>query len=123
VVDGVSLALAEVLVLMRGAGVPVNSLRITSGGAASELWRRTIASAAGVPARRVAQREGPALGAAMLGAAMLGEQGSLGELVERWVETGPLEEPEVAESERLARLGAQLKAVRNALRGVETRRR
>lgn len=120
VIDGVSLALAEVLVLMRGAGVTVDSLRITSGGAASQFWRQTIASASGVRVRRVSQREGPALGAAMLGAAMVGEEGRLTELVDRWVEPGPVEEPAAGEVTRLAGLGAQVRAVRNALRGVKT---
>lgn len=123
VIDGVALSLAEVLVLMRGAGVSVQSLRLTSGGAASELWRHTIAAAAGVPARPVAERESPALGAAMLAAAMLGEEGTLTELVDRWVEPGPLEEPDPGEGERLRRLGGQMRAVRNALRGVATRGR
>jgi len=121
VVDGVSLALADVLVLMRGAGVPVRSLHLTSGGAASDLWCGTIASASGIPVRRVTQREGPALGAAMLAAAMLREEGTLGELAERWVGLGPPEEPEPRESRRLEALGAQQRAVRNALRGVQTR--
>jgi len=120
VIDGVSLALAEVLVLMRGAGVEVRQLRITSGGGASDLWRRTIASAAGVPVRRVAEREGSALGAAMLAAAMIGEAGTLHDLVDGWVRCGPLEEPDPQEAERLRRLGGRLRAVRNALRGVKT---
>jgi xylulokinase len=118
VVDGVSLGLAEILVLMRGAGVQVRALHVTSGGAASDLWRRTIAAAAGVPVRRVAMREGPALGAAMLAAAMTRQHGSLEDLVERWVEPGPEEEGDADEATRLERLGASARAVRNALRGV-----
>ena len=121
VIDGVSLALSEVLTLMRGAGVDVRSLRVTSGGAASELWRRTIASAAGVPVQRVAQRDGPARGAAMLAVAMVGQHGRLEDLAETWVEPGPAELPEDAERRRLERLGGRLSAVRNALRGVHTR--
>ena len=121
VIDGVSLQLGEILTLMRGAGVPVKSLRITSGGAASDLWRRTIASAAGVPARRVAGDEGPARGAAMLAAGMLGTYGSLEELVDRWVRPEGAEEPDADEAQRLAALGGSLRAVRNALRGVKTR--
>jgi xylulokinase len=118
VVDGVSLALAEILVLMRGAGVDVKTLHVTSGGAASSFWRRTVASAAGVPVRRVAHKEGPALGAAMLAAALDGGSGTLDELVEHWVRPGGLEEPDPDEARRLDRLGATARAVRNALRGV-----
>ncbi len=121
VLDGVALQIADILTLMRGAGVAVEALRITSGGAASPLWRHTIASAAGVAVRRVAQREGPALGAAMLAAASGGAHGQLADLVERWVVPGAVEEPNAQEAKRLAGLGARLRAVRNALRGIETR--
>jgi xylulokinase len=116
VVDGVALALAEVLVLMRGAGVEVKRLRLTSGGAAAPLWRRTIAAAANLPVERVAQVEAPALGAAMLAAAMVGAHGSLADLSGRWVRAGDVEAPGEAERDRLARLGARLRAARNALR-------
>ena len=121
VVDGVSLALAEVLVLLRGAGVPVTDLRVTSGGAASALWRQTLAAATGVPLRRVAEREGPALGAAILAAAMTGSHGTLDELMERWVQPSEPESPDPAEQARLQGLGARLRAVRTALQGVQTR--
>lgn len=121
VIDGVSLQVGEILTLMRGAGVEVKTLRITSGGAASDLWRRTIAAAAGVPVRRVAGDEGGARGAAMLAAAMLGDHGTLDDLVERWVHPAPLEEPDPGEQKRLAALRGSLRAVRNALRGVKTR--
>lgn len=122
VLDGVALQVAEILTLMRGAGVPVKSLRMTSGGATSDLWRRTIASAAGVPARRVAGDEGPARGAAMLAAAMHGAHGDLDDLVDRWVTPEAPDEPDDGEAARLADLLGRQRAVRNALRGVETRR-
>lgn len=121
VVDGVSLALAEVLVLMRNAGVEVRTLHVTSGGAASAYWRRTIAAASGVPVRCVSQREGPARGAAMLGAASTGDCGTQDDLIERWVRREAPEEPEEDEARRLERLGVALRATRNALRGVQTR--
>ncbi|MDA1195062.1 MAG: FGGY-family carbohydrate kinase, partial [Planctomycetota bacterium] len=121
VLDGVSIQVGEILMLMRGAGVAVKTLRITSGGAASPLWRQTIAAAAGVGVERVAHAEGPALGAALLAAAMTGTAGTLEELVERWVRAEGREEPDPAETARLQDLGGRLRAVRQALRGVKTR--
>ena len=121
VVDGISLSLAEILTLMRGAGVELTELRLTSGGAASPFWRSTIAAAARLPVRLVSQRGGPALGAAMLGAAMLRSHGSLGALVETWIAPGPVEAPDPSEVQRLRDLLARQRAVRTALRGVNTR--
>ncbi|MDJ0975824.1 MAG: FGGY family carbohydrate kinase [Planctomycetota bacterium] len=120
VLEGISLSLAESLVLMRAAGVRVDELRITGGGAASRFWRRLLAAASGTPVRLVGQVEGPALGAALLAAAMDG-QGDARELARTWVRPGALEEPDAGEVERLAPLATMLRAGRNALRGVRTR--
>lgn len=121
VLDGVAIQIAEILTLMKGAGVAVKTLRVTSGGAASGLWRRTIASASGLPVERVAGDESPARGAAMLAAAMVGGRGPLTDLVDGWVAAEAPEPPDPAETERLAALGGRLRAVRNALRGIKLR--
>ena len=118
VLEGVSVALGEVLVLMRGAGVQVSELRLTSGGAASPFWRRLISAAAGLPVRQVAHRQGPALGAAALAAAMTGRHGNLRSLAERWSSAGPSEAPDPELQKRLAQLTTATRSVRNALRGV-----
>lgn len=116
--EGVALSLAEITVLLRGAGVRVSELRLISGGAASPFWRRLIAAAAGVPVRFVGHGHGPAMGAALLGAAATGRHGSLEDLAARWIEPGPLEEPDPREQARLAALGSTLRSLRSALRGV-----
>lgn len=121
VMEGVAISLAEIVVLLRGAGVEVSELRLTSGGAASMFWRKLIGSAAGLPVRFVGHGHAPALGAAAIAAAGTGHHGTLQELVARWVEPGPVEAPDPAERERLARLATTLRALRNALRGVDFR--
>ena len=118
VLEGVSVAIAEVLMLMRGAGVEVRELRLTSGGSASAFWRRTIGAAAGLPVRQVAHRHGPALGAAALAAAMTGQHGNLRAISERWSSPGPQEAADMDEHRRLQRLATATRSVRNALRGV-----
>lgn len=118
VIEGVSVAIGEVLMLMRGAGVEVRELRLTSGGAASPFWRSLIAAASGLPVRQVAHRQGPALGAAALAAAMTGQHGNLRAIAERWSSPGPVEAPDAEMQRRLARLATATRSVRNALRGV-----
>lgn len=120
VLEGISLSLAESLVLMRAAGVPIEELRITGGGAGSAFWRRLLAAATGTPVRQVGMVEGPALGAALLAAEMDGH-GDARDLASRWVAPAPAEAPDAAEAERLVPLATMLRAGRNALRGVRTR--
>jgi len=120
VMDGVALSVAEVLTLMRASGVEVRALRLTSGGAASLLWCRLIASAAGLPVLAVAARQGPALGAALLGRVAADPGVDLRDTAAAW--QGGAEEilPDPAEATRLRALGVGLKSVRAALRGVHT---
>ncbi len=118
VLEGVALSIAEIVVLLRGAGVRVDELRLISGGAASPFWRRLIGGAAGVPVRFVAHGHGPAMGAALLAAAATGRHGSVEELASHWIEPGPVEPPDPGERERLRRLAPPLAALRTALRGV-----
>ena len=94
VLEGVALSIAEVVRQMRGAGVPVSELRLTSGGAASSFWRGLIAAAADLPVVHAGDAEGPARGAAMLAARGTGRHGAtLADLAERWVRPGPAEDP------------------------------
>ncbi len=120
VIEGLSLSMAEILVLMRAAGIAVEELRITGGGAGSALWRSLLAAASNTPVRVVGKVQGPALGAALLAAVMDGH-GALRSLAGEWVRPGRLEAPDPDEVARLEPLGTMLRASRNALRGVRTR--
>ena len=119
VLEGVALSVAEVVRQMRGAGVHASELRLTSGGAASSFWRGLIAAATDLPVVHAGDAEGPARGAAMLAARGTGRHGAtLADLAERWVQPGPVEEPDRAEVVRLAGLATMLVGARNALRAV-----
>jgi xylulokinase len=94
VLEGVAMSLAQIFRLIRGIGVPVETLRVTGGGARSALWRQILADAVGVPVEVPVSQEGSALGAAFLGAVAVGMQpdvrtaGALIHAAER-VEPGP----------------------------------
>jgi len=70
--EGVCLQLALVLASMRDAGNEVREVRATGGFAQSELWRRMLAGALGMPVGFPAGHEGSAFGAALLGMQALG---------------------------------------------------
>ena len=119
VLEGVALSVAEILVRMRGAGVSVNELRLTGGGAQGPVWRGWVAAAAGMAVTPVDDTHGSALGAAILAARSTGRHGGrIAEIAARWVHPLPPEAPPPAEVERLAGLAPMLSGARNALRGV-----
>jgi xylulokinase len=64
--EGVVFSLRECLDLMTEAGVSVEEVRITGGGARNQLWRRLQADVYGLPVRRPVAEEGPAYGAALI---------------------------------------------------------
>jgi gluconokinase len=70
--EGVCQQLALVLASMRDAGNDVREVRATGGFAQSELWRRMLAAALGMPVGFPASHEGSAFGAALLGMQALG---------------------------------------------------
>jgi gluconokinase len=70
--EGVCQQLALVLASMRDAGNEVREVRATGGFAQSELWRRMLAAALGMPVGFPAGHEGTAFGAALLGMQALG---------------------------------------------------
>jgi xylulokinase len=66
VMEGVTYSLRDGLEIMRGMGLDVGEVRVTGGGARSELWRQMQADVFGAPITRMRAEEGPAFGAALL---------------------------------------------------------
>jgi xylulokinase len=66
VVEGVSFAMGQVLDLVRGIGVQVDTVRVGGGGARSALWRQMLADVFDTPVATTNTEEGPAYGAALL---------------------------------------------------------
>jgi gluconokinase len=70
--EGVCQQLALVLASVREAGNEVREVRATGGFARSELWRRILAAALGMPVAFAEADQGSAFGAALLGMEALG---------------------------------------------------
>lgn len=70
VIEGVTYALRDSFELIRDLGVPISTVRLTGGGAKSQIWAQMIADIMNVNVVTIAVEEGPALGASIL--AMVG---------------------------------------------------
>ena len=66
VMEGVAFSLLDGLRVLQAMGITITQLRITGGGARSDLWRHILADVFNLPVVPLAIEEGPALGAALL---------------------------------------------------------
>jgi xylulokinase len=66
VLEGICFGLRDSLEIVRGLGLPIESLLLTGGGASSRFVRRLQADVYGLPVVTVNREEGPAFGAALL---------------------------------------------------------
>ncbi|MEZ5930754.1 MAG: xylulokinase [Alphaproteobacteria bacterium] len=94
-IEGVSFALKDSLVLVEQLGAAPEWLYAVGGGARSDLWRRWLAAILGVGLKRLEAEEGPALGAALLGAIGAGVHRDVDAAVSAAVRAkGGLEQPD-----------------------------
>lgn len=66
VVEGVTFALRDSFELIKKLGVNVKQIRLTGGGAKSDVWAQLISDILGIKVVKITVEEGPALGAAIL---------------------------------------------------------
>jgi len=92
VMEGVAFGLRDSVELM-AAEMELGEVRVSGGGASSDLWLRIIADVIGLPVRVVGTAESAAHGAAMLAAVGAGTFDSVAEACEAAVEVGEITEP------------------------------
>ena len=92
VMEGVAFGLRDSVELM-AAEMELGEVRVSGGGASSDLWLRIIADVIGLPVRVVGTAESAAHGAAMLAAVGAGTFNSVAEACEAAVEVGEITEP------------------------------
>jgi xylulokinase len=115
--EGVSYALKDSLVLMERLGVSPDVLHAVGGGARNGLWRGMLASVLGVPLQRLQVEEGPALGAALLAAVGAGVHADVGAAVNAAVRLrGDPDLPDAALQARYTELHGAFRALYPALR-------
>ncbi len=82
VLEGVSYSLQDCLEIIEQMGVPVESVRVSGGGARSDFWRQMLADVFAKRTVTLETQEGSAYGAALLALVGTGEYGSVPEVCE-----------------------------------------
>ncbi len=72
VLEGIAFGMRDSVTILRELGLPLSQMLLTGGGAASPMLRQLQADVYGVPVATVNREEGPAYGAALLGAVAAG---------------------------------------------------
>ncbi|MDR0382127.1 MAG: xylulokinase [Oscillospiraceae bacterium] len=93
IMEGVAYSQWECLDVFAEMGVTAGDMMICGGGGRSRLWRQILADTLGCTISSARHDEGPALGAAILGAVAAGLYDSVGEACEQIVVREKLNEP------------------------------
>lgn len=102
VFEGVSFGLKDSLELIKELGVTPRQIRVTGGGAKSELWRQILADMFVTDVYTMQSDEGPAFGAALLAGVGAGVYGSVEGAVDQTVKVGQKTSPDERNSETYA---------------------
>ncbi|MGB2668311.1 MAG: xylulokinase, partial [Candidatus Acidiferrum sp.] len=100
ILEGVAFSLRDTLALFREIGVPIESIRLSGGGARSALWQQIQADIYGMPVELIEADEGAAYGAALLAGVGTGNWAT----VETACETAVRVAKRVQPNEKTARL-------------------
>jgi len=93
VMEGVIYAQRQCLDVHREMGIEFSEIYATGGGATSPLWRQMIADIFELPVITIQNREGPALGAAILAGVGTGLFPSVPEACRRIIKPNPSQQP------------------------------
>jgi xylulokinase len=94
VLEGIAFALRDSLSILQELGLSPRSLLLTGGGAKSAFLRRLQADVYGLPVATVNREEGPAYGAALLGAVGVGAFADLAAATRATLTRTPAEHPD-----------------------------
>ncbi|MDB4917432.1 MAG: xylulokinase [Gemmatimonadetes bacterium] len=94
VLEGITFALRDSLTILQDLGLSPSHLLLTGGGAKSPFLRRLQSEVFGLPITTVNREEGPAYGAALLGAVGVGAFADVAAAARATLTRAPLEHPE-----------------------------
>ena len=118
VIEGVCYSQKDGLDIIEGLGVPVESIRLSGGGARSSFWRQSMADISGRRVVTLASQEGSAYGVALLAAVGTGEFASVEEACEATVHETESVLPDAAQSAQYAEWHSVYQSLYPALKPV-----
>jgi xylulokinase len=116
VIEGVCYSQRDGLDVIEGMGVPVESVRLSGGGARSALWRQMMADVLAKPVVTLETQEGSAYGAAILALVGTGVYGTVEEACRAVVRETSRVQPRVKEAAEYAELHRVFQAMYPALK-------
>lgn len=93
VMEGVSYSLRDCVEVMREMDINVSDMMACGGGGTSPLWRQMLADMYGCPVKTTLNKEGPALGVALLAAVGAGIYSSVPEACRAVIKPEKIQEP------------------------------
>jgi len=93
VLEGVTFSQRQNLDVMKEMGISFSEIYATGGGSASPFWRQMIADVLNVPVTTIQNKEGPALGAAIVAGVCVGLYPSVAEACKVIIKTNPPQMP------------------------------
>ncbi|MCI5669047.1 MAG: xylulokinase [Oscillospiraceae bacterium] len=93
VMEGVSYSLRDCVEVMREMNINVSDMMACGGGGTSPLWRQMLADLYGCPVKTTQNKEGPALGVALLAAVGAGIYKSVPEACRAVIKPEKIQEP------------------------------
>lgn len=94
VLEGIAFGMRDSVEILKGLRLPLSKILVTGGGAASPFLRQLQADVYGLPVVRVNREEGPAYGAALLGAVGIGAWRSLPAACQATLKRLPAQRPD-----------------------------
>jgi xylulokinase len=118
VLEGVSYSQRDCLEIVQSMGVPINSVRLSGGGARSALWRGMLAAAFNRRVVTLATQEGSAYGAALLAIAGTAADGDVAAVCRTAIQETESLEPDAAHASLYERGYRIYQGIYPALRAV-----
>jgi xylulokinase len=118
ILEGVAFSLRDTLTLFREIGVPIESIRLSGGGARSALWQQIQADIYGMPVDLVEADEGAAYGAGLLAGVGTGVWPSVEEACDTAVRVAKRVQPDPTNAALMNTQYAEYRKVYPALRGI-----
>lgn len=117
VLEGIAFGMRDSVAVLRDLGVPLEGVLLTGGGAASPLLRQLQADVYGLPVVTVNREEGPAYGAALLGAVAVGAFSSVQQACSETLVRGKQIAPDAGAHAAFAEPYERFRSLYTALKG------